>query len=36
MIKFKLYIKQYYLIVWTVEKIQKVNTQKLQKLKTEE
>ena len=27
--KFKLYMKQCYLIVWSVEKIQKVKTQKL-------
>ena len=34
--KFKLYVKQFYFIIWSVEKIQKVKVQKFLSLKTEE
>ena len=34
--KFKLYIRQCYLVVWSVEKIQKVKIQNLSGEKTEE
>ena len=34
--KFKLYIRQCYLVVWSVEKIQKVKIQNLSGKKTEE
>ena len=35
-VKFKLYVKQCYYIVWSIEKIQKEKTHNLHRLKTEE